>query len=105
MSLTSAINFTSNVIKTTVGTVLALLGGASIVLYLTKPTQAMLTKDIEKYLGSDLVTKGMTWTSDFDERDYLIVKTTKVDFPDGKRVTFLGIFQNWFPWGHHEIKK
>jgi hypothetical protein len=75
--------------------------------YATKPTHEILIQDIQIDIKGGPLTKSLhsyvIATLPTDIRDYLIIKTAKVTFPDGTEKMYLGLFQHWWPINELQI--
>ncbi|XWV26220.1 putative orfan [Tupanvirus soda lake] len=100
--------FLGTIVKTSAVTVGVILASAAGLAYATKPDEKILKKDIEsdmtsqsgnplEYVVDKVASKVVTGTSSTNVKDYVLVKTAEVTFADGKKHTFVGAFQNWFP--------
>ncbi len=78
--------------------------------HLTKPTKQSLKTHIEKFLLQHsrssnpvelvidkVITKVVTKTFSIDYKDYVFFMTGHVTFCGDMKLTYIGIFQNWFP--------
>ncbi len=101
-------NFLGTVIKTSAITFGIITASVAGILYVTKPDENMLKKDMESAITNaaptgvsfvdKLASKVITSTSSTSNiKDYVFVKTADVTTVDGDKQKYIGAFQNWFP--------
>lgn len=94
-------SFLSTVVETTFKSAALVVGGAALFAYATNPSDESLSQHIKDStptpIGTGLLKDAAIYAlTSKSVKDYKLCKVATVNIADGNKVTFFGVFNNWF---------